>query len=72
MINIKFDISDSLFFEILLLKIRGECSSFVKRNQLNRQEVLEKEINAIRNNSLIDTNELNEKEIEFQEYRKKY
>lgn len=71
--DIKFNINDSLFYETMLLKIRGECisyASYKKRTQVNRQNVLEKEINEIRNNPVLDINMLEEKEKELQEHRK--
>lgn len=49
--NLRLNISDSLFFETLLLQIRGETISYeshIKRQQVNRQENLEKEIVEIK------------------------
>ena len=62
--DLKFNISDKLFFETLLLDIRRETisyASFIKRQQINRQEMLEKEINDIRNCLILDTDKLEEK-----------
>ena len=61
--DLKFNISDKLFFETLLFDIGGETisyASFIKRQQINRQEI-EKEINDIRNCLILDTDKLEEK-----------
>ena len=72
--DLKFNISDKLFLETLLLDIRGETisyASFIKRQQINRQEMLEKEINDIINCLILDTDKLEEKNRDIQEFRKK-
>ena len=57
-----------------MLDIRGETisyASFIKRQQINRQEMLEKEINDIRNCLILDTEKLEEKNRDLQEFPKK-
>jgi len=56
-----------------LLDIRGQTisyASFIKRQQINRQEMLEKEIKDIRNCLILETDKLEEKNRDLQEFRK--
>ena len=73
--NIKFNISDQLFLETLLMEIRGKTiaySSFKKKQQDNREKQLISDIeNLEKENNLESHNILQEKKAELLEIRKK-
>ena len=76
-INLQFTINDQLFFEILLLEIRGKTisyASFKKKEEVKIEKSLNKEIADIENKKDLDQNSVNileEKKLVLQELRDK-
>ena len=73
--NIKFNITDQLFLETLLMEIRGKTiaySSFKKKQDDNKEKQLIQEIeNMEKQNNNENQNTLQEKKSELEEIRKK-
>ena len=67
-----FNIADWLFFETLLLEIRGKTSSyaaFKKRQRVDRQALLQLEIQELENAETLNVTLLEEKQKELQDLR---
>lgn len=72
--EILFNIQDRLFFETLLLEIRGQTISyatFKKRQESDQQKALETEVQQLENADNINVDLLEEKKQELQQLRNK-
>ena len=72
--DLKLDINDQLFFEILLLEIRGKTiqySSYKKKCQVKEEETILNEIERLEKETDINYDLLDEKKKEIFEIRKK-
>lgn len=73
-LDLTFSISDQMFFEMLLLAIRGKTISFSshkKKLQINKENILLKEIEQIEKQRDIDYENLESKKNELADLRKK-
>ena len=71
-IYILFNIADWLFFETLLLEIRGQTFSyatFKKRQRVDRQALLQLEIQELENAETLNVTLFEEKQKELQDLR---
>ena len=72
--QLRFSISDQLFFDILLMEIRGKTiayTSYKKKMVINRENVLLEEINTLEKETVINFELLDKKRNELQDIRNK-
>ena len=70
----RFSINDQLFFDILLMEIRGKTiayTSYTKKIEINPEIVLLEEINKLEKETVINFELLDKKRYELQDIRNK-